>query len=225
MEIEKKNPDLKRLGFVRIAAIQALVCVSNLYDYAKQNLGPLRSTVGTVESAVTTVVSPVYRKFKDLPDELLLYLDNKVDEGTRKFDKNAPPVAKQAVSQAHSWLQIASEKAQELVNEARVGGPRAAVRYATSEFKRLALTQSVKAWIKLNEFPVVHTVADMAVPTAAHWSEKYNHLVKGMAEKGYTVFGYVPLVPIDDIAKAYKQGKAEKKANETAHKSDSSDSD
>lgn len=63
---------------MRVAAIQALVCVSNLYDYAKQNLGPLRSTVGTVEGAVTTVVGPVYEKFKDVPDQLLAFVDKKV---------------------------------------------------------------------------------------------------------------------------------------------------
>jgi len=39
METEKKNSKevaLKHLGFVRIAAIHALVCVSNLYEFAKK---------------------------------------------------------------------------------------------------------------------------------------------------------------------------------------------
>lgn len=75
---ESKNQELKHLGFVRVAAIQALFCMSNLYDYAKQNSGPLRSMVGTVEGAVTTVVGPVYEKFKDVPDDLLSFADKKV---------------------------------------------------------------------------------------------------------------------------------------------------
>ncbi|KAM2993941.1 hypothetical protein FF2_045974 [Malus domestica] len=75
-----KEKELKHLGFLRVAAIQTLVCVSNLYDYAKQNSGPLRSTVGTVEGAVTAVVGPVYRKFKGVPDDVLTFLDAKVDE-------------------------------------------------------------------------------------------------------------------------------------------------
>ena len=66
-ETENKSPELKRLGFVRVVTIQA-----------KQNSGPLRSTVGTVEAAVTTVVSPVYDKFKGIPDYLLSFLDKKV---------------------------------------------------------------------------------------------------------------------------------------------------
>ena len=79
MEIErKKRRELKHLGIARTVAIHALVCVSNIYDYAKQNSGPLRSTVSTVESAVTTVVGPVYRKIQGVPDDLLVFLDDKV---------------------------------------------------------------------------------------------------------------------------------------------------
>lgn len=78
MDTESKNRELKHLGFVRVAAIQILVCMSNLYDYAKQNLGPLRSMVGTVEGAVTTVVGPVYEKLKDGPDDFLALVDKKV---------------------------------------------------------------------------------------------------------------------------------------------------
>ena len=73
-----KEKELKHLGFERIAAIQTLVCVSNLYEYAKHNSGPLRSTVGTVEGAVTAVVGPVYQKLKGVPDDVLAFLDTKV---------------------------------------------------------------------------------------------------------------------------------------------------
>lgn len=78
METERKNQELKHLGFVRLGAIHALICASSLYDYAKQNSGPLRSAVGTVEGAVTAVVGPVYQKLKGVPDDLLVFLDNKV---------------------------------------------------------------------------------------------------------------------------------------------------
>lgn len=85
METEKKNSKelgLKHLGFVRVAAIQILASVSNLYDYAKQNSGSLKSAVEKVEGAVTAVVTPVYHKFKDVPDSLLVFLDHKVTQFT-----------------------------------------------------------------------------------------------------------------------------------------------
>lgn len=133
-------------------------------------------------------------------------------------------MAKRIASQVHSLIETASQKAQKLVSEAQTGGPRAAFHYAAAESKHLLLTNSVKAWYKLNHYALFHTVADMAVPTAAHWSKKYNHVILDMTKKGYTVFGYLPLVPIDDIAKAFKQSEAAKKEDAT-EKDSSSDSD
>lgn len=78
MENERQNLELKHLGFVRIAVIQTIVCVTNLYDYAKQNSGPLRSAVESVESAVNTVVAPAYEKLRIAPDDVLVFLDEKV---------------------------------------------------------------------------------------------------------------------------------------------------
>ncbi|KAK9276304.1 hypothetical protein L1049_005835 [Liquidambar formosana] len=210
MEVESKNQELKHLRFMRIAAMHALVCVSSLYDYAKQNSGPLRSTVGTVEGAVTTVVGPVYEKFKGVPGDLLVFFDKKVDEASNKFDEHAPPLAKQVVSQAQCMIQKASQKAQALVREAQVGGPRAAVHYAAKEYKQFLLDQVVRMWYALDQIPPFHKVAEMAVPTAAHWCEKYNYTVRDTTLKGCTVFGYLPLVPIDSIAKTFKQGKTGK---------------
>lgn len=77
-EMAGKNQELKHLGFVRIAAIHVLVCLSKLYEYAKLNSGPLRFTVGTIEDAVTKAVGPVYEKYKGVPDHLLVFLDKKV---------------------------------------------------------------------------------------------------------------------------------------------------
>ncbi|KAI4343390.1 hypothetical protein L6164_010743 [Bauhinia variegata] len=223
MEVEVKNQELKHLGFVRVAAIQALVCVSNLYEYAKPNSGPLRSLVGTVENTVSSVLGPVYQKFKDIPNDLLVFVDNKVDVATEIFDVHAPPFAKQVASQTKCLIQKVSDKTEKLVKEARSGGPRAAVHQATNESKQFLLTQTVKLWTRLDHYPPFHAVAETAVPTAAHLSDKYNHVIKDMTEKGYTVAGYLPLIPIDKIAKAFKQGDDEVAPQK--RKSESSDSD
>ncbi|XP_041014258.1 REF/SRPP-like protein At1g67360 [Juglans microcarpa x Juglans regia] len=227
METDRENQHLKHLGFVRMAAIHTLMCASNLYDYAKENSGTLRSTVGSVEGAVTTVVGPVYEKLKGVPDDLLVFLDKKVDEASHKFDEHAPPFAKQVVSKAHSLIQKASQKAQKLVNVVQHGGPRAAVHYVATEYKQFILSQSVKMWVALNRCPPFHTVADKAVPAAGQLTDKYNNVVKDMTQKGYPLFGYLPLVPVEDISKAFEQGDADKgdATVPSEHKSDSSDSD
>ncbi|THF99569.1 hypothetical protein TEA_001581 [Camellia sinensis var. sinensis] len=210
IEIENSDRELKRLGFVRMIAINALFCVSNLYEYAKQNSGPLKSTVGTVESAVTTVVGPVYEKFKGVPSDLLVFLDEKADEAANKFDERAPPSAKMVVDKAQSMVQNASHVAQTLVQEAQVGGPSAAIHYVGTVYVSLFLSILARFWYVTNQFPVLHVMAQMAIPRIAHWSEKYNKRIGELSSKGYTCFSYFPQVPVDEIAKAYKQVEAEK---------------
>lgn len=70
--------ELKYLGFIRVIAINAVICLWKLYEYAKLKSGPFKSTIGTVESLVTAIVGPFYDRAKVLPDDVLLFLDNKV---------------------------------------------------------------------------------------------------------------------------------------------------
>ncbi|KGN51674.1 REF/SRPP-like protein At1g67360 [Cucumis sativus] len=211
MESESQNLELKHLGFVRVALIQTIVCVTNLYDYAKQNSGPLRSAVESVESAVNTVVTPAYEKLRIAPDDVLVFLDGKVDKATHEFDKRAPPLAKQAAQITQHFIQKAARTGQQLVNEFQTGGPRAAFHYAANEYKQLVLDQGVKIWAGLNRLPSFHKFADMAVPTTAQWLESYNSKVKELRQKGYHVFDYCPEVPVSEIAKAFKQDESKKK--------------
>ncbi|KAF8390646.1 hypothetical protein HHK36_025173 [Tetracentron sinense] len=207
IEMENKNQELKHLGFMKVAAINTLSCALNLYGYAKQNSGPLISGVLTVEDTVTTVMGPACEKFKDVPNNLLVFLDDKVDEATAEFDEHAPPLAKQVVSQSWCMVQKATEMTKVLVSEARSNGPTGVVNNAATQYKQILSEQAVKAWLKLNQVPHVQAVAEMAVPTAAHWLDKYNQAVTGMMQKGYPV-SFLPLVPIDKIAEVFNQGEA-----------------
>ncbi|KAG4215213.1 hypothetical protein ERO13_A01G158200v2 [Gossypium hirsutum] len=223
VEFEKKKHGLKHIAFVRVAAIRTLVYVSNLYGYAKQNSGPLWSTVGTVEVAVAAIVGPVYEKYKDVPDHLLVFLDSKVDEASQKYDEHVPPAGKQMVNQAKYLVHMAAQKAHKLIDEARTNGARGALHYAATEYKQLVLVSSTKVWVKLNRSSAFHSVAEKIVPTASNLSDKYNCLVKDLSGKGYPVFAYLPLIPVGELRKAVKQAEAKDKAHVTAdtRKSDS----
>ncbi|KAK4402644.1 REF/SRPP-like protein [Sesamum angolense] len=225
VEAERNDVQLKHLGFVRILTINALVLVSNLYENAKQNSGSLKSAVDTVENAVTTVVGPVYERLKGVPADLLVFLDKKVDEATHKFDECAPPTAKKVVFKAHLLAKKAAEAVEDLAEEAKVAGPLAALTRAGTISKHFAVTQLALVWYKVNEYPALHGVSEMAIPTAAHWSEKYNNLVNSKAAKGYSFFSYVPLVPIDELAKSYKQVEAAAGKKTDGASSSASDSD
>uniref|UniRef100_A0A7N2N4V5 Rubber elongation factor protein n=1 Tax=Quercus lobata TaxID=97700 RepID=A0A7N2N4V5_QUELO len=76
--VEENKKGLKYLDFVQVAAIYIVVCFSSLYEYAKENAGPLKLGVQTVEGTVKTIIGPVYEKFHDVPLELLKFVDRKV---------------------------------------------------------------------------------------------------------------------------------------------------
>ncbi|KAG9149577.1 hypothetical protein Leryth_021508 [Lithospermum erythrorhizon] len=219
------DQELKHLGFVRVVALNVVVFVSNLYEFGKNNSGPLKSTVGVVEKAVSSVVSPVYERFKDVPENVLVFVDTKVDEVTYKFDESAPPLAKKIVHEVHTTVLKVSNLAKTLVEEARVSGPMAAVSRAGSLSKNFTVSKLALVWYKIDHHPALHGFAEAALPTAAHWSEKYNNLIVDLTAKGYAIFGYVPLVPVEDLVKAYKQVEAGVAKKEEAPSSSGSDSD
>lgn len=78
MKFQDEENRLKYLDFVQAAAIYMIVCFSTLYEFAKENSGPLKPGVQTVEGTVKTVIGPVYEKFHDVPFELLKFVDHKV---------------------------------------------------------------------------------------------------------------------------------------------------
>lgn len=137
-----------------------------------------------------------------------------MDEAAHKFDEHAPPFAKKVAGEVKDVTQKVADEAGKVVSEAQCEGPRAAIHYVATESKHFVLINSVKLWNGLNRYAPFHALAGMAVPTVARLSEKYNHVIKTMTGKGYTVFAYLPLVPIDEIAKTFKQGEANLKGNE-----------
>ncbi|KAI3974099.1 hypothetical protein MKX01_029306, partial [Papaver californicum] len=199
----KKQQQLKYLWFVKIAAIHGLICLWNLYEYGKQNtFGSLRSTIGKVEGTVTSVFSPVCHKFKNVPYDLLFFFDNKLDEVVQKFVKQAPGQAKQVASQSCIMVQKVSQLAKAIVSETQTRGLPTAAIYVVNISEIYIMEQAAKTWCTLKQISPLNTVAELVVPTAAHWSDKYNQLVISMTKKGFFGFSYLPLVPVDIIAQA-----------------------
>ncbi|KAL6193363.1 hypothetical protein ACLB2K_034447 [Fragaria x ananassa] len=145
-----------------------------------------------------------YRRYKGVPDDFLVLLDNKIDEAADKFDKHAPPLAKQTVHLALGSIHKALEKIQAFVNKAQTRGLHtAAIHDAATGNNQFLFNQPIKFWVGLEcQCPPIHTVAKKATPAAVYLSQKYNQVVRDLTMKGYTVFGYPPLVPLDAISTA-----------------------
>ncbi|MGD7361355.1 hypothetical protein, partial [Ralstonia pseudosolanacearum] len=113
---------LKYLDFVQVASLQVLIVFSALYKYAKENSGPLKSGVQSVEDNVKTVVSPVYHKFRDVPFELLKFVDQKVESSVTELGSHVPTLVKSASFQAYTAAQKVPEVARSVASEVhRVG--------------------------------------------------------------------------------------------------------
>lgn len=87
VEEDDGREELKHLGFVRTAATYLALCLSTLYELAKDNAGPLKLGVENIEATVEMVLSPLYDKFNDVPFKLLLFVDRKVKIKKKVFFK------------------------------------------------------------------------------------------------------------------------------------------
>ncbi|KAJ0979819.1 hypothetical protein J5N97_015293 [Dioscorea zingiberensis] len=234
VEIKQEEPERQRLvylDFVAVAAAQAVVCLASLYDFAKENAGPLKTGVQSVEGAVKAIVGPVFAKFHDVPFELLKFVDRKVDGVVREVDRHVPGLLKQASNQAYSAAQKAPSVARSLATEVQRTGVIATASSTARELitryepvakelyvkcEPVAEEYAVWGWRCLNRLPLFPQVAQIAVPTAAYWSEKYNTVVVRAADQGYAVASCLPLVPIDRIAKAFGNEPGSPVANSSA---------
>ncbi|CAA6669094.1 unnamed protein product [Spirodela intermedia] len=214
-EVERK---LKHLEFFHLAAIQVVVCLLRLYGFAKENSGPLKPGVQAVEGTVMTVVGPVYDRFHDVPYEILRFIDRKVDESMSGLERFVPTTVKNVSTQAYTAAQKAPEVARSIAGDVQRAGvlptatalakdvvarcePTAKKLYAT--YEPVAEHYAVAAWHTLNRLPLFPQVAQVVVPTVAHWTDKYNAAVTYAAENGYAAAAYLPHVPTERISKIY----------------------
>ncbi|KAM0822131.1 hypothetical protein ACQ4PT_071704 [Festuca glaucescens] len=232
----QERPMLRRLEFVHVAAAQAAVCIAGLYALAKGHAGPLRPGVDAVDSAVRGVAGPVYGRFRDLPLDLLALVDRKVDGTVEELDRHLPSALKSASAKAYVVAQAAPELAREIVDETRRSGvtgaacavygkvePVAKDAYGKIEpaardlymrYEPAAEHLAISTWRALNGLPLFPQVAQIAVPTAAYWCEKYNRVIVYAAQHGLPGARYLPAVPIERIAKVFGEGSPEAGSSE-----------
>lgn len=221
---ESEDQRMKRLEFVQVAAFHAVIFAAKVYNYAKDKSGPLKPGIQTVEGTVKTVVGPVYDKYHGVPVELLKFVDRKVDESMNKVQSRVPAVLKQVSTQAFSTAQKAPVAARSVVTEVKTAGVvetasglaktlytkyEPAAKDLYSKYEPVAEHLAVSTWCSLNRLPLFPQVAQVVVPTAGYYTEKYNQTVQLSAEKGYKVASYLPLVPTEKIVKVFSVDKTE----------------
>ncbi|KAJ0453673.1 putative rubber elongation factor [Helianthus annuus] len=205
---------LKYLGFVQTLVIYSVVCLSTVYKYGKENAGRFKPSVQSAENTVKTVIGPIYEKFQDVPLDLLKFLDIKVGEALVALNRHVPTLTKQVSNHAKYAGKNLPGVTRDLTSEAlksttkvakalyKKYEPTAKELYQT--YEPVVEKYAVSTWRSMHKLPFFPQVAQIAVPAAAFLLEKYNCTVCYTAERGYVVAQYLPLVPIDKIAKVFK---------------------
>nr|AJC97804.1 small rubber particle protein [Lactuca sativa] len=192
---EREQQSLKYLDVVQKAAQTAVPYVSKAYDYAKENSGPLKPGVETIESTLKTVVGPAYDTLHEVPVEVLKFADRQMEESVSKAKSIsvAPDIKNVGVVETASELmKTAYTTIEPTANE------------LLTKYEPVAEQQAASAWQSLNKVPLFRSVAKAVIPTAGYVSQKYNETVKQTNEEGYKVSSYLPLVPTEKIAKVFK---------------------
>lgn len=225
---EEGTNKLKHLDFIQVAALYVIVYLVAIYEYAKENCGPLKSGVYSVESTVKTVTEPVIQKFHDAPFKFLKFFDDEIDVVIRDLNRLTPSLLKQVANKVMSAAQKAPEVAREVqqdgvMNMARNMGnnlyseyePKVKEIYNECEPKVKELYGKyepkvvdflVWVWRLLNLLPFFLQLAQIIAPTVRHWCEKYNESLVYAREKGYMGSQYLPLIHLEKIAKTFEGG-------------------
>jgi len=213
---DEGEKQLKYLNFVQCAVIYFVVCLAAVYQYLKENAGSFKPRVQTVEDKVKTVVLPLYEKYQDVPSAVLMFADDKVGDVLIELDRHVPAVMKQvpdkAMYVAHNLPEVAKDLASEGLKTASKVAHTLYVKYEPTakqiyvNYEPVAEKYAVSTWKSANKLPLFPQVAQIAVPTTAYVIEKYNVIVCYSAEKGYQVAQFLPLVPLDKIAKVFEEG-------------------
>lgn len=133
-----------------------------------------------------------------------------VDQSLGELDRHVPSLVRQASSQARAAACEVQRSG--VVDAAKNVTKTVYTRYEPTakelyyRYEPVAERYAVLAWRLLNRLPLFPQVAQVAVPSAAFWSEKYNQVVGCTAERGYTVASYLPLIPTEKIAKVFDEG-------------------
>lgn len=213
--------ELKHLDFFRLAALQAVVWLSTLYDIARESSGPLKPGVEAVEGAVKSVVGPVYRRFSGVPYDVLKFVDRKVDDSMGELVRFIPPAVKRGTGVARSVVDEVQRDGvvatAACLAKSSIAKCQSAAIPLYARCEPVAEHYAVAAWRAMDRLPLFHQVALIAVPTAVHWAERYNGAVVHGSEKGYAAAAYLPLVPIERIAKVFGSSREGGPSSAEAH--------
>ncbi|KAK1415846.1 hypothetical protein QVD17_31634 [Tagetes erecta] len=134
-----------------------------------------------------------------------------VSNAAQSILTNTTNLANQAVNATTSLvsdnpiLEAANSATQNIGNKPQATGTKAALQSAYKTLKLAMIPVIAQLWYAIvNKYPLVDDLSGFILPVIECMCKLYNKMVTYMDGKGYSVFGYLPLVPVDEIEAAYK---------------------
>ncbi|XP_024019189.1 REF/SRPP-like protein At1g67360 [Morus notabilis] len=192
---------LKHLNFVRAMVIQMLTFWWNVYNSTKLKSGPLQPIWGAIEIIITTIFGPIYHLVMEIPDDILVFLDMKLEGHIYMFHKYAPEFLQNIVGKIHDLNVKALEVLQKFIGNIHTLGLHGAFISALSDIKKFFIGE-VWAFLQwLRKQPIIHSLEvhlwPYLLPLLVDFGESYNSFVKFMSSKGFPIFRHLPLVPVE----------------------------
>lgn len=133
-----------------------------------------------------------------------------MDESLKEVDKHVPSLVKQAGNHAKAVAnevhRVGVVDAAKSITRSVLAKYEPTAKELYESYEPVAEQYAVSAWQTLNRLPLFPQVAEIAVPTAAYGSEKYNQVICYIEERGYAVASYLPMIPIERITKMFEEG-------------------
>ncbi|KAL3688916.1 hypothetical protein R1sor_015225 [Riccia sorocarpa] len=191
------NPSLKYLGFVQVAVIRVLAYVTALYESAKDNSGPLKPGVDSVEGTVKTVVGPVYQKLEGKPLELLSFADRKVGDIVRLLEGVLPEVVVVKSRDLAGVAKKTPDFVSGVVSDVQKRGVQGTAKGLFDQYLPAVEAGAVNAWKTVRGLPLV----PQSVEAAKYAGEKTNQVINTVKQSRLPFAGYIPFIPVDYIDK------------------------
>jgi hypothetical protein len=200
------EPQLKYLGFLRVAVLQVYLLVLGIYEHLKDKSGPLKSGIQNVEGTVLRVVGPVLDRVNFNLDDYFVFVDKKVD-GTIQFaDERLPEDVKQRAVSLYSYASAVPDKAKAIVAEVNEKGALPAFQSYVDYWVPVFWAYVQQLWSFFTSLPLVPQLLASSQPLVVVLAEQYNSLLASVQKSDIPIVKKVglnlPAVPVEKLKRS-----------------------
>ncbi|KAI3730827.1 hypothetical protein L1987_62005 [Smallanthus sonchifolius] len=214
--IQKGDTTKSLVGGIPLMGNVTQSLVTNPTDLANQVVNTTNSLVN--ENPILDAVNAVAQNSLDttksqVPDTIFQKgtdLVNQAQDTSKSLVTNPTDLANQIVNATNSLvnenplLDTINSAAQNIGKEPQATGMKEALQSFYMTMKIAAIPVIAQLWYEVvDKYPTVAELSEFILPVVECLCQLYNKVVTYMDGKGYSIFGYLPLVPIDEMKAAY----------------------